>query len=573
MKMKRTAAIAAALALLFGAVPAAAADGGAAGAPEPVEVVLNGEPVAFPDAAPYAEDGEVFIPVRAVAERLGFAVEYIAADQTVRLSSPAGEITFRAVGTGAEVGGTAVSFEPPSVLKADRVFVPLGFFRNVLGLEAEYRAEANAAELRVPQPAPAGPEALVGEVLRLFLSGDYETLHYRWFTEELKAEVTPEVLKSGWEAAAPLAGPFVRVSGVRAEPLDDNLLNVTAVAEFENMRFNLSLVLNAEGLLAGIWLMPAPAEQEAEAPAGIVEEDVVVGAGTAYELGGTLTLPAVVLVHGSGPQDRDETALAYKPFRDLAWGLAQQGIAVLRYDKRTYVYGAASAPGGPAAITVKEETVEDAVAAANLLKADPRIDPSRVFIVGHSLGGMLAPRIDAEGGDFAGLVLLGGSPRALWDIIYDQNQAALAMMDDADPAKAQNLALVEAEYAKARRIAEMTDDEAMAETVFGLPAYYFKEMDSFDLNAYFAALDKPVLVLQGEDDFQVYADKDFAMYRDLLGAHPGASFKLYPGLNHFFVDYSGPGEGTMAEYNIPGQVDPAVISDIAAWILLQDASP
>jgi len=77
--------------------------------------------------------------------------------------------------------------------------------------------------------------------------------------------------------------------------------------------------------------------------------------------------PAVVLVHGSGPQDRDETIGPNKPFRDLAWGLASQGIAVLRYDKRTKVHGAMMA-GAVEQFTVKEETIDDALAAVALLR-------------------------------------------------------------------------------------------------------------------------------------------------------------------------------------------------------------
>lgn len=573
MKMKRLAAAVTALTMAASAFPAAV---GAADDTSRVKLTFNGSEVPFADSEPFLEDDTVFVPIRAAAEHLGLSVSHDPAAQTVRLSTPSGEITFRTVGNSANVGGAAVSFEPASVLKSDRVFVPLSFFENVLGLSAEYSQESNTAELSAPEQAPADPEALVSQFMQLLMNREYQALSDRWFSEELKAELPVEALAAGWESAAPLAGSFLGVSGIRSDPIDERTIAVTAVAEFEHIDFHLTLAVNAEQRLAGIFLTPAPVEQEA--PADIKEEEVVVGEGTPFELGGTLALPAnaegplpaVVLVQGSGASDRDETAAAYKPFRDLAWGLAQQGIAVLRYDKRTYVYGEKSVPEEGAVLTVKEETVDDAVAAANLLKADERIDPSRVYIVGHSQGGMLAPRIDAEGGDFAGLVLLAGSPRTLWEIIYDQNMMFIETMDDADPAKAASASYVEAEYQKALRIAGMTDEEAKAETVFGIPAYYFKEMDAFDWDGYAAALDKPVLVLQGEDDFQVYPDKDFALYREQIGDFPSVTFKLYPGLNHFFVDYSGPGEGTTAEYSVPGQVDPAVIDDIAAWIKSQN---
>ena len=143
-------------------------------------------------------------------------------------------------------------------------------------------------------------------------------------------------------------------------------------------------------------------------------EKITVGAGTEYPLNGMLTLPdapqapvpAAVLVHGSGPSNMDEKIYSLTPFRDLAAGLAARGIATLRYDERTLVDAGQMKKQ---AVTVWEETIEDALSAAALLRADPRIDPGAVWIIGHSLGAMLAPRIDAEGGAFRGLVLMPGS--------------------------------------------------------------------------------------------------------------------------------------------------------------------
>ena len=145
-------------------------------------------------------------------------------------------------------------------------------------------------------------------------------------------------------------------------------------------------------------------------------ENIIVGKGTNYPLHGLLTLPddtskpvpAVVFVHGSGASNRDEKVGKLTPFKDLAEGLAARGIASVRYDKRSFAYGRKMLKEKN--ITVKEETIEDAVRATQLLRKDGRIDRNRIFIVGHSMGAMLAPRIDAQGGNYCGLILMAGSP-------------------------------------------------------------------------------------------------------------------------------------------------------------------
>ncbi len=163
----------------------------------------------------------------------------------------------------------------------------------------------------------------------------------------------------------------------------------------------------------------------------MINEKIVLGAETNYPLNGILAipditnglLPAVVLVHGSGPSNMDEKVGNITPFKDLAQGLSEQGIAVLRYDKRTFVYGKQMKT--QIGLSVREETIEDAILATDFLRKDIRVDSNKVFILGHSMGGMLAPRIDAEGGDFAGIIVMAGSPRKLEEIIMDQNNDVL----------------------------------------------------------------------------------------------------------------------------------------------------
>ena len=157
----------------------------------------------------------------------------------------------------------------------------------------------------------------------------------------------------------------------------------------------------------------------------MTSERITVGAGTAYPLNGLLTLPddlkkkvpAVVMVHGSGPSDMDERIMKLTPFRDLAEGLATRGVASLRYDKRTFTYKRQLAKTD---LTINEETIDDALMAVEILKNDSRIDADSVFILGHSMGAMLAPRIDAQGADVKGLVMMAGTPYRLEEVMLKQ---------------------------------------------------------------------------------------------------------------------------------------------------------
>ena len=306
----------------------------------------------------------------------------------------------------------------------------------------------------------------------------------------------------------------------------------------------------------------------------MIEEKIIVGEGTPYPLNGCLTLPentenpvpAVLFVHGSGSSNMDEKVGKLTPFRDLAYGLAAHGIASVRYDKRTFAHAFKLLRDKSLTVTVKEETIEDAILAAELLRKDPRIDPHKVFLIGHSMGGMLAPRIDAEGGNFRGLILLAGTPRRLEEVLVEQNNEALAGM------KGLLRRLVEKQIGKLNHsfdgLYEMSDEEAKAKKMGGgVTLYYFKEMGEPTVESYLKSTEKPILVMQGERDFQVKADTDFRMYKEILADHPDATFILYENLNHAFVpSVYGSLLKAKQEYAKEQHIGENVISDIARWI-------
>ena len=305
----------------------------------------------------------------------------------------------------------------------------------------------------------------------------------------------------------------------------------------------------------------------------MIEEKIIIGDKTKYPLNGILTLPneinkpvpGVVLVHGSGPINMDANVGKVNLFKDLAEGLTKNGIAVIRYDKRTFVYG--KELKNNASMTVKEETIEDAILATELLKNDSRIDSNKIFIIGHSMGGMLAPRIDAEGGNYKGLIILAGSPRRLEEILISQNNDVLSSMNKVIQwiGKKQIAKLT----SKFDNIYNLTDEEAKNTAIVGkyIKAYYFKEMGEHPSSNYIKELDKPILILQGDKDVQTSIEKDFNQYKNLLKNKANATFKLYENLNHAFMKsiYNDITK-VKKEYNTERHVDESVIADIANWI-------
>jgi dipeptidyl aminopeptidase/acylaminoacyl peptidase len=308
----------------------------------------------------------------------------------------------------------------------------------------------------------------------------------------------------------------------------------------------------------------------------MIENKIIIGKDGQYPLNGILTLsdnctskiPAVVLVHGSGSHDMDETLWENKPFRDIAEYLSPKGIAVLRYDKRTYIYGKKIAKQEDFKnFTVKEETIDDAIIAANILRNDKRIEPSQIYILGHSLGGVLAPRIDAEGGNFKGIIILAGSPRSLADIIISQNEEMIPKLGKLMQliAKRQFASL----KIKLDAIENMTEEEAKNTKLFGQNRmWYLKEMIEHPVDEYLKNVEKPILILHGEKDFQVTVEKDFELYRKICSGKNNVIFKLYPELNHLFMkSIYGNIKDYKKEYKVPQKVNTTVLDDIVEFIL------
>ena len=257
----------------------------------------------------------------------------------------------------------------------------------------------------------------------------------------------------------------------------------------------------------------------------------------------------MVLVHSTGPLDRDETIGGVRVFKDLAEGLASRGIVVLRYEKRTRQFPALPRT---AKYTIEQETVQDAVRAAALLRTQQEVNPQRVFVVGHGLGGYIAPRIAAEDGKLAGIVLLAANARSLPDVLLDQ---AIYI-----GVAGRQLEAIKAGVARAKSLEAVDAD---APPVLGMQVTYVIDLKDYDPAATVKQTGVPVLVIHGDRDFEVTA-KDFALWKSGLTGHKDVTLHNYPALNHLLV--AGEGKSTEEEYRKAGNVNAEVIGDIAGWL-------
>lgn len=393
------------------------------------------------------------------------------------------------------------------------------------------------------------------------------------FDETMHTALPAAKLEETWNGLIQQAGTLKEQLGSRTEERGGYTI-VIVNCQFQKAAVDIRVVFDQAHKIAGLFFAPSQPVVEYTPPAYVKptsfqEKEVTVGTGE-WALPGTLTLPAgkgkypaVVLVHGSGPNDRDETIGPNKPFRDLAWGLASHGIAVLRYEKRTRQYrDKLRTDSGQ--LTVKEETLDDAVAAVDLLRKTDGVDHSRIFVLGHSLGGMLVPRIGLMDPKISGFIVLAGAARPLEDAILEQTTYIFSLDGTISKEEQTQLDEIKKNIERIRNL--KPEDTRSSQFLFSAPPSYWLDLRGYDPPATAAKLKQPMLILQGERDYQVTM-AEFLKWKTVLSARKNVSLKSYPKLNHLFME--GSGKSQPAEYDSAGHVSGDVIDDIAGWILIE----
>ncbi len=411
------------------------------------------------------------------------------------------------------------------------------------------------------------------EFIGQLLQGDF-TAAISKFDDQMKMGLDETSLKELWTNTIAKAGSLLQMNPTSTSEMEGYRI-VVVRCDFQTDIIDVQVVFNEQEQISGLNFIPV--NREYHAPdyvdsSSFNETDVTVGGGK-WALPGTLTMPngsgpfsGVVLVHGSGPNDRDETIGPNKTFRDLAWGLASKGFAVLRYNKRTFQHAKEFTPDIVEKVTVKEEVIDDALLAVQLMRQTEGVNPDHVFLLGHSLGATLAPRIGQEDPKIAGIIIMAGITRSLEDTILDQYTYLYSLTGTIPDEQKAELQILKEKVERVKDI-KLSDNIPSKDLPLGVPIAYWQDLNEHNVIDAVKTLKMPILILQGGRDYQVLETKDFEGWKTALKQNSNASFKVFPNLNHLFL--TGEGKSTPQEYMIEGHVEKEVINSIVAWIQKQ----
>jgi len=563
-KRKRQALLASTLILALAVPPVAGAAAVPAGAKPYVEAAAS--------LAAHA-----LVPVKQLSETLGAQVKWDPATRTVAITRGETAVVLTAGQSHATVNGQRVDAGAAVTIVDGRAYATLGFLNEALGSQAEWDADSRKFSFR-PDDYKGRGSAFVHELTR----GD-RAAAAAMMNEALGRALPLPVLDAfSRQIAAAYGQPLEQQS---AEIREDGVhTNAVLVYSTKTGAVQLTIRFDKAGSVDDLNLGPAAAVPTAAYAkpdydeGNYTEQEVVIGGG-AFALPGTLTMPegegpfpVVVLVHGSGPHDRDSSIGGVKVFKDLAAGLAAHDIAVLRYEKVTMAHTAKISVRQD--FTLKNESVDDAVSAVAMLRDMERIDPERIFVAGHSQGGFAAPMIveHAPAGSIAGAILLSAPSGSFTDVLVEQQQEALERLK-ALGLPQETIAAQEQAAAMWAAIAQMVQDPQYSKDnlppSFPLqPAYWWFEQRDYRAGEAAKEQDIPMLVVQGENDWQV-SMAQYEGWKEALKDRADATFRSYPKVNHLLAEYDGISIGM--EYNGASNVSKTIVDDLAAWVKAQQS--
>lgn len=292
------------------------------------------------------------------------------------------------------------------------------------------------------------------------------------------------------------------------------------------------------------------------------ESTVILNADTEFELNGIITMPAdaenevpaCILVHDAGPLDMNASVGASRFFEHLAQELADMGIASIRYDKRTFVYGESED------MTVYDEVVADAVAAAALLAEDEKINADAIYVIGHGFGALVAPYIASEtNGMVSGMILIGSRPESYARQLF--NTTDLSGLSE-DEEKSLNDCI--------SNLRKKTEEEVRNMELFGKNGYYFWELEQHNHVSLIVDLELPTYIVQGRNDHVVSEKEGWRAWQEELKNYGMfVDYQSFRGLNHMLANDLSVDENGVPQYAVDAGIDVNAVRDLAGWINAQ----
>lgn len=390
-----------------------------------------------------------------------------------------------------------------------------------------------------------------------FITNDYQAA-YDNLTSSLRYSYSVDTLSYAWSNSLKNAGEFVADLGATQTRWDDaETFVVFYDLDYSNIGIQVMVIFNEYGEMTNVSIDNHDYHMDTAAPAGVIEQEISFVNSAGITIHGVIALPesgdavaGAVLIPSTGAVDYNSVYGRTAMFRDIAHALARQGIASIRINKRSYETTNITM----LTYTYASEFIEDFSAAYDMLCAQERVDANRVFILGHSGGSLAAPRIDQEKNS-AGLIILSGTNRDLWQLHYDQNIEYLNSNPNLDAVNA-----LAAEKSKAEKLYKQSALEAQQDTIFNYNGcYYWEQVHN---KADLSLITKPVLLIRSTDDFLTYQSD----WKSLLEGYANAQLttKEYAGLNHMLTDSIA--AKTTDDFYVQSYVDERVIADIAAFI-------
>jgi esterase/lipase len=405
-----------------------------------------------------------------------------------------------------------------------------------------------------------------------WLKNDKSEKLYQHFTKNVADKLSKDNTKLIWNQLIEQYGNYNKIDTFASNLYEKNSLIIDCILNFEKGDIKYRLTFNNENKIAGIFFIPhkaAKAKDREPIKSDDFEESKFYWDYDSITFPSMLCIPTkqpikafVIFVHGSGPNDMDETIGPNKIFQQIAHNLAKQGIGSMRYDKRTYI-AQQSKNKLSFPTDIQHIAINDAVAATKYASKIEGLEDVPIYIVGHSMEANAAPLIAQESDIVKGIILMAGNARPLEDLIVEQYKHIYAR-GGYSKAEKKDIKNIKKKAKNVKKLKKCLQSGKKVDLPLTNDTTFWLSMNNYDAVETAKTLSIPILVLQGERDYQVTMT-DFYIWKKELSNNPKNKFISYPSLNHLFI--AGEGLSYPQEYQHQGDVSKIMLSDMATWII------